>query len=101
MVWVLRILNSFLRITRLGPCSLKNVGVSLRIHGVSLSTLDLGGRWGRIMVSSLRARTRMPGSWLLCSKPGQRWPGHDPVDPNPNVGFHYVINDSMCIASDR
>jgi len=51
---------------------LRNASVSLRIHGVNLSTLDLGGRWGRIMVSSLRARTSMLGSWLLCSKPGQR-----------------------------
>ena len=72
--------------------------MSLRIHGVNLSTLDLGGRWGRIMVSSLRERTSMLGSWLLCSKPRQRC---DPVDPNPNVGFCYIVNYSVCTASDR
>jgi hypothetical protein len=95
---VLRILNSFLahRITRLGHCSLRNAAVSLRIHGVNLSTLDLGGHWGRIMVSSLRERTFMLGSWLLCSKPGQRCTRCDPVDPNPNVGFYYF---EFCIAS--
>ena len=54
-IWVSRILVLVFdvliscRITRLGRCWSRNVGVSLRIRGANLSTLDLGGRWVRTM----------------------------------------------------
>lgn len=60
------------RITLLGRCSLRNLAVSSRIREANLSTLDLDGLWGRIMVSLLRARTSMLRSWLLFSKPWRR-----------------------------
>jgi len=103
LVLVRCILNCVLacRITLLDACSSRNVGVSLQIHGANVSTLDLGGRWARIMVLLLQERTSMGVSWLLFSRPGQRWTECNPVDPNLNMGFCYIVDDSMCIASDH
>lgn len=83
-VWVRLYVEPMCRITLLGLCSFRNAVVSSRIHGVNVLTLDLGGLWGRIMVSLLLARTSMYRSWLLFSK---RWQRSGLDDPNPNKGF--------------